>query len=61
MLTGQAFNNCTGTVEDFTFSNQVLTILAGDNLTVYFNVSDGWAASGDAAALPTGTVTLNWR
>jgi len=60
ILTGQTFNNCTGTVELKTVADQVLVIEAAGDHTVYFNVADGWAASGDAAAAIAGTVVLEW-
>lgn len=60
ILTGQTFNNCTGTAEVKTVADQELVIEAGAAHTVHFNVADGWAADGDAAALLTGTVVLDW-
>ena len=60
ILTGQTFNDCNGTAEVKTVKTS-LVIEAGDNHTVYFNVADGWAASGDAAAALAGTVVLHWR
>lgn len=59
ILTGQTAANCTGTATVKTVGTQLI-IASGDNHTVYINVADGWAASGDAAALLTGTVVLNW-
>ncbi len=41
-------------------ADQVLVIASGDPHTVYFNVADDWAASGDAAAAIAGTVVLDW-
>lgn len=64
ILTGQTFNDCDGTAEVKTAlptAGVPLVIEAGDPHTIYFNVADGWAASGDVAALLTGTVVLNWR
>ncbi len=60
ILTGQTAANCTGTATVKTVSDQVLPIEVAGNHTVYLNVADGWAASGDAAALINGTVTLVW-
>jgi len=59
VMTGQTAANCTGTatVNTATIS---MALEAGDDKTIYLNVADGWAASGDAAALLTGTVTINW-
>lgn len=59
ILTGQTFNNCTGTAEVKTVQTSMV-MEAGAAHTVHFNVADGWAASGDAAALLTGTVILHW-
>ena len=64
ILTGQTFNDCNGTAEVKTAiptGGVPLVIEAGAAHTVYFNVADGWAASGDAAATLTGTVVLSWR
>jgi len=59
ILTGQTFNDCNGTVEDF-YTATALSIASGGDHTVYFNVADGWAAQGDAAAGLAGTVDLWW-
>ena len=64
IITGQTFNDCTGTAEVKTAIPTAavpLVIEAGAAHTVHFNVADGWAASGDAAAVLAGTVVLNWR
>lgn len=64
ILTGQTFNNCTGTAEVKAAAptgGVALLIGASDAKTIHFNVADGWAASGDAGALLTGTVTILWR
>lgn len=60
LLTGQTAANCTGTATVATVHNHT-DIGVSDDHTVYLNVADGWAASGDAAALLTGTVVLNWQ
>lgn len=63
IITGSNAANCTGTP---TVSVVAPTAgapfikLAGGVHTVYFNAAAAWAASGDAAALLTGTVVLNW-
>lgn len=59
ILTGQTFNDCNGTAE-VTAVQTSMVMQAGAAHTVHFNVADGWAASGDAAALLTGTVVLHW-
>jgi hypothetical protein len=64
IITGQTFNNCTGTAEVKTAiptANVPFVIESGDAHTIHFNVADGWATSGDAAAGLAGTVVLNWR
>ncbi len=60
ILTGQTFNDCNGTAEVKSVANQPMVMETGAAHTVHFNVADGWAASGDAAALLAGTVTLHW-
>lgn len=63
IITGQLATNCTGTATvaaTIPTANVPMIRLAGDAKTVHLNVADGWAASGDAAALVTGTVTLEW-
>lgn len=60
ILTGQTFNDCNGTAELKTITTVLAIETSGDH-TVYFNVADGWAASGDAAAALAGTVTLFWK
>src|SRR5471032_2088380 len=56
--------NCTGTPVVATAiptAGVPLISNAAGSKAVYLNVAATWAASGDAAALLTGTVTLNWR
>lgn len=63
ILTGQTFNDCNGTAEVKALGPTAgipLIIESGDAHTVYFNVADLWAASGDAAAALAGTVVLDW-
>lgn len=60
ILTGQTFNDCNGTAEVKTVANQPMVMETGAAHTVHFNVADGWAASGDAAAGLAGTVILHW-
>jgi hypothetical protein len=61
VLTGQTANDCNGTAEVKTVGDQILVIEAGGAHTLYFNVADDWAASGDAAAAIAGTVTIHWQ
>ena len=64
IITGQVAANCTGTATVTaltpTASPFKLITLVGGSKAVYLNVADGWAASGDAAALLAGTVTIDW-
>lgn len=60
MITGQTATDCNGTaipaqVDTF------LSIATADNHTVYLNVADGWAASGDTGAYLSGTVDIFWQ
>lgn len=59
ILTGQTFNDCDGTAEVVQVATDLL-IAAADSHDVYFNVADGWAASGDAGALLQGTCSILW-
>lgn len=59
LLTGQTFDDCDGTAEVKTVATS-LVIESADAHTVHFNIADGWAASGDAAAILTGTVIIEW-
>jgi len=59
MLTGQTAGDCNGTatVKHLATSKIVAT---GDDHTVYFNVADDWAASGDDACAIAGTIIIEW-
>lgn len=64
IITGQVAADCDGTATVKTAIPTAavpLVIEAAGAKTVHLNVADGWAASGDAAAVITGTVVLNWR
>jgi len=64
LITGQTAANCTGTATvaaGVPTAGVPLLIPAASAHTVHINVADGWAASGDAAALLAGTVRLSWR
>lgn len=64
IITGQTAADCAGTATVKTSiptAGVSLIREAGDAKTIYLNVADGWAASGDAAALLGGTVVINWR
>ena len=63
IITGQAAANCSGTATVKTATPTAgvpLVIETAGAKTVYLNVADTWAASGDAAALLTGTVIIDY-
>lgn len=63
IITGQTAADCNGTPSVVALQPTAgadLFIAAGAAHTVHLNVADGWAASGDAAALLTGTVAIEW-
>jgi len=60
IVTGQTATNCTGTATVVNVGTELIITAAGAH-TVYLNVADGWAASGDAAAILRGTVVLHWE
>ena len=60
IMTGQTAADCDGTATVETVTSS-LDIESGDDHTIYVNVADGWAASGDTAALLSGTVVLHWQ
>ena len=60
ILTGQTFADCDGTAT-LAGAASSLVIDAADAHTVYLNVADTWAASGDAAATISGEVILTWE
>jgi len=62
IITGQTAADCNGTatVKTIDESMDAVVIESGDTRTVYFNVADTWAASGDSAAAIAGTIVLKW-
>lgn len=64
IITEQSAANCTGTATVktalATSSPFAFVTEAAGSKAVYMNAAAAWAASGDAAALLTGTVVLNW-
>lgn len=63
IVTGQTAADCDGTATVKTTAPTAGTKLAietGDAHTIFANVADTWAASGDAAALLTGTVIIDY-
>lgn len=59
IMTGQTAGDCDGTATTKTIGTQLVIESGGDH-TIYLNVADGWAASGEAAMEVSGTVTLLW-
>lgn len=57
--TGQTATDCDGTATKNTLGTQ-LVIATADSHTIYLNVADTWAASGDAAATVSGEIVINW-
>ena len=60
ILTGQTATDCDGTATAKVVT-QAVDIDAADDHTIYFNVADGWAASGDTGPLVSGTVVIHWN
>jgi len=64
IVTGQTAADCDGTATVTalkpTGGTGALPVLVAGAKTIYLNVADGWAASGDAAATLTGTVVIEW-
>jgi len=59
ILTGQTATNCTGTAIAAAV-NTDLAVASSAAKTIYLNIADTWAASGEAALPVTGTVTIKW-
>lgn len=60
MITGQTAADCNGTATKAQVDT-FLSIAASGDHTVYLNVADGWAASGDTGAYLSGTVDIFWQ
>lgn len=63
IIVGTAAANCTGTATvaaAIPTANVPLIILSAAAHTVFFNAAAAWAASGDPAAILTGTITIQW-
>ena len=60
ILTGQTMTDCDGTETDAAVTTE-LAIAAAAAHTIYLNVADGWAATGDAAADVNATVVIQWK
>lgn len=64
IITGQTATDCSGTATVKTANPTAgvpLVIATAAAHTVYFNVADGWAASGETACPIAGTIVLVWR
>lgn len=59
ILTGQVAADCNGTATVKTVAQEV-AIEVADAHTVYLNVADAWAASGETACPVTGSIVLEW-
>jgi|694.fasta_scaffold48943_4 hypothetical protein len=59
IITGQTAADCSGTAT-VALITTVKSIATADAHTVYLNVADGWAASGEDDLKANGTVTLKW-
>jgi len=61
ILTGQTATDCDSTYTTKTLAlADPLEIETGGDKTVYLNVADGWAASGEDALEYVGTVVIEW-
>lgn len=60
ILTGQTAADCNGTATTAAV-NTALYIASGGDHTVYLNVADDWAASGEDNCAVSGTITLEWE
>lgn len=60
VLTGQTFADCDGAATDATVGTQ-LVIAPGGSHALFLNVADGWAADGDAGAVVSGQIVIQWR
>ncbi len=59
ILTGQTAGDCDGTATIANVETDLAIATAGAH-TLYLNVADGWAASGDDNATISGTVLIHW-
>lgn len=59
IIDGQTATDCDGTATEYV-DVRGLGILQAGGHDVYFNVADGWAASGDAGALVSGTFSITY-
>lgn len=63
IITGQTATDCAGTAIVKTTAPTAGTSLAIESAaahTIYFNVADGWAASGETACPIAGTIVIEW-
>ena len=64
IITGQTATDCSGTASVVTTAPTAGTALASEAAgakTIYFNVADTWAASGETACPISGTITIFWK
>ena len=64
ILTGQVATNCSGTATvkgASATAGVLLEITSAGAHTIYINVADGWAASGETACPVTATIYLFWK
>jgi len=59
ILTGQTMTDCNGTASDAAVATE-LVIASGGAHTVYLNIADGWAATGDPALDVNAKIVLTW-
>lgn len=59
IMTGQTASDCDGAATVAQVATDLMIAAAGSH-KVYLNVADTWAASGDAGAYVSGTVTILW-
>ena len=59
MLENQTAADCNGTATVKHLATSLVIATGGDH-TVYFNIADTWAASGDAACGIAGTIIIEW-
>lgn len=60
ILTGQTMTDCDGTATDVAVATE-LVIASGGAHTIYLNIADGWAATGDPALDVNAKVVIHWQ
>lgn len=59
IMTGQTAADCNGTVNEAAVCTPLAIATAGAH-TMYLNIADGWAASGETALPVAGTIAVRW-